>query len=202
MRPGFVRGAGLLALLAALCTPARAQAIAPEALVRDTVSEVLEVIRRTNDPRALVEFAEKKVLAQFDFTTMTRLAVGRAWSQASAAQQQALERAFRTLLVRTYTTALAQASGDYTVEVKPFAVKPGETDAVVRTLVKQPGRKPIQMDYRMTLTPSGWKVYDVVVENLSLVTNYRSSFASEIARSGIDGLIKAIESKNQKESRP
>lgn len=184
----------------ALGAPAQ-PAPAPEALVRDTVNEVLEAIKRTKDPRALVELAEQKVLPHFDFTAMTRLAVGRSWSQASAAQQQALERQFRTLLVRTYTTALAQASGEYTVEVKAPVLKPGETETVVRTQVKEPGRKPIQIDYRMTLTASGWKVYDVVVENLSLVTNYRSSFASEIARSGIDGLIRAIESKNRKESR-
>ncbi|HXF67879.1 MAG TPA: ABC transporter substrate-binding protein [Burkholderiales bacterium] len=195
----LVHAVGLAALLLALGAPAQ-QAPAPEALVRDTVNEVLDVIRRTKDPRALVELAEQKVLPHFDFTIMTRLAVGRSWSQASAAQQQALERAFRTLLVRTYTTALAQASGEYTVEVKASGLKPGETDTVVRTQVREPGRKPIQMDYRMRLTASGWKVYDVVVENLSLVTNYRSSFASEIARSGIEGLIRAIESKNRKES--
>lgn len=188
--------AALLALMFSLS--AQAQNTAPDVLVKNTVDEVLAVIKKTKDQRTLVDLAEKKVLAQFAFKEMTRLATGRAWSQASAAQQQALERAFRTLLVRTYTTALSQVTGDYIVEVKPLMLKPGDTETVVRTLVKESGRKPIAMDYRMGSTPDGWKVYDVVVENLSLVTNYRSSFASEINRSGIDGLIKTIEEKNRK----
>ncbi|MBI1965297.1 MAG: ABC transporter substrate-binding protein [Betaproteobacteria bacterium] len=189
--------AGALALLVAF--GAQAQNGAPDALVKGTVSEVLAAIKQTRDPRALAEFAERKLLAYFDFKEMTRMAVGRAWAQASAAQQQALERVFRTLLMRTYTTALALASGDQTVEVRPVALRPGDTDATVRTLVKEPGKKPVPMDYRMSSTPGGWKVYDVVVENLSIVTNYRNSFNSEIARSGIDGLIRVIETKNQKQ---
>jgi len=177
---------------------AQAQQTPPDALVKSTVDEVLAVIRQTKDPKALVDLAEKKVVSNFDFKEMTRLATGRAWSQASAAQQQALERGFRTLLVRTYTTALSQSSGETKVEVKPSQLKPGDTETVVRTLVNEPGRKPFYIDYRMWSTPSGWRVYDVVVENLSLITNYRSSFRSEIGRSGIDGLIKTIEDKNRK----
>ena len=183
-------------MLAALA--AQAQQTPPDALVRSTVDEVLAVIKQTKDQKALVDLAEKKVISNFDFKEMTRLATGRAWSQASAAQQQALERAFRTLLVRTYTTALTQTTSDQTVEVKPVALKPGDTETVVRTLVKESGRKPFSIDYRMASTAGGWKVYDVVVENLSLITNYRGSFASEINRSGIDGLIRTIEAKNQK----
>jgi len=123
--------------------------------------------------------------------------VGRSWRQANATQQAALEKGFRTLLVRTYTTALSQSSGETRVEVKPAQPKPGDAEAVVRTLVNEPGRKPFAIDYRMRNGSGGWKVYDVVVENLSLVTNYRSSFQAEVDRSGIDGLIKAIETKNQ-----
>ena len=191
------RMVGALALLVAF--GAQAQNGAPDALVKGTVSEVLAAIKQTRDPRTLAEFAERKLLAYFDFREMTRMAVGRAWSQASAAQRQALERVFRTLLLRTYTTALAQANGDQTVEVKPVALRQGDTDATVRTLVKEPGKKPLPMDYRMTNASGGWKVYDVVVENLSIVTNYRSSFHAEISRSGIDGLIRVIETKNQKQ---
>ncbi len=189
--------AGTLALL--MACGAHAQGVSPDTLVKGTVGEVLAMIKQTKDSRALTEFAERVLLLHFDFKEMTRMAVGRQWSQASAAQQQALERVFRTLLMRTYTTALAQASGDQTVEVRPVAIKPGDTEATVRTFVKEPGKKPVPMDYRMSNTPGGWKVYDVVVENLSIVTNYRSSFNSEIARTGIDGLIKVIENKNQKQ---
>lgn len=183
----------------AMAVAAQAADTAPDALVKGTVDDVLSVIKQTRDPRTLVDLAEKKVIQHFDFKRMTQLAVGRSWSQASAAQQEALERAFRTLLVRTYTTALSQSSGQTKVEIKPAQSKPGEAEAVVRTLVNEPGRKPFSIDYRMANGTGGWKVYDVVVENLSLVTNYRNSFQSEINRSGIDGLIKVIESKNQKE---
>jgi len=192
----MVRTTGLLALLFA-CSPL-AQDTAPDALVKSTVNEVLGVIKLNKDQNTLLDLAEKKVVAHFDFRQMTQLALGRSWSQATPAQQEALERAFRTLLVRTYTAALSQSSGETRVEVKAAALKAGDTETVVRTLAFEPGRKPVQIDYRMRNASGGWKVYDVVVENLSLVTNYRSTFQSEIARSGIDGLIKTIEAKNQK----
>jgi len=192
----MARTTGLLALLFAFSAPA--QDTAPDALVKNTVNEVLGVIKQNKDQKTLLDLAEKKVVAHFDFRQMTQLALGRSWSQATPAQQEALERAFRTLLVRTYTAALSQSSGETRVEVKAAALKAGDTETVVRTLAFEPGRKPVQIDYRMKNTSGGWKVYDVVVENLSLVTNYRSTFQSEIARSGIDGLIKTIEAKNQK----
>ncbi len=195
----FLKGIGaVLAMACATGVAAQGQAVPPDVMVRDGVQEVLAEIKKNSDPRALQAFAEGKLLSQFDFQAMTRLATGRAWSKATAAQKQALEKAFRTLLVRTYTTALSQVTGTYTVEVKPPLIRPGEADTVVKTLVKGSDRPPVPIDFRMTRTPAGWKVYDVVVENLSLVTNYRSSFQSEMSRSGIDGLIKAIEDKNQK----
>ena len=192
----MARTTGLLALLFACSAPA--QDTAPDALVKSAVNEVLGVIKQNKDQNTLLDLAEKKVVAHFDFRQMTQLALGRSWSQATPAQQEALERAFRTLLVRTYTAALSQSSGETRVEVKAAALKAGDTETVVRTLAFEPGRKPVQIDYRMRNASGGWKVYDVVVENLSLVTNYRSTFQSEIARSGIDGLIKTIEAKNQK----
>ena len=168
----------------------------PDALVKFTTDEVLGVIRDNKDKRVLRELAEKKVLPHFDFRTMTQLAVGRYWREASAQQQKALEDAFRTLLVNTYTASLASATtGRETVDIKPAQVK--GTEAVVRTVVRAPGRQPLAVDYHMAKQGETWKVYDVVVENLSLVTNYRSTFASEIGRSGVDGLIKALEAKNR-----
>jgi phospholipid transport system substrate-binding protein len=180
-------------------TAAAAAETSPDALVKSKADEILEVIRTVKDKRALRETAEKKVLPYFDFRAMTQLAVGKYWREASPSQQKALEDAFRTLLVNTYTASLNVAStGKEVVEVKPTDVKSGQNDVVVRTLVRTPNRQqPIPVDYRMTRGADGWKVYDVIVENLSLVTNYRSSFASEIQRSGIDGLVKALEAKNR-----
>lgn len=171
---------------------------APDALVKSTVDEVLVVLKTSKDRRVLSEVVEKKVLPNFDFQAMTRMAVGKHWREASPAQQQSLENAFRSLLVTTYTQALTQASNaEQTVEVRPAPVKPADDDVTVKTFVKDPSRKPLAIDYRLAKAASGWKVYDVVVENLSLVTNYRSSFSSEITKSGLDGLIKALEAKNK-----
>lgn len=191
----MARVTGLAVLLFAL--GAQAQETAPDALVKNLVNEVIQVIAQNKDPKALAEVAEKKVVAHFDFKRMTQLAAGRGWAEANPSQQQKLEAAFRTLLVRTYATALAQTSGKTQVDVKPASAGAGDTETVVRTVVNEPGRKPFSIDYRMAKAGGDWKVYDVVVENLSLVTNYRGSFQSEVSRGGIDGLIKSIEAKNQ-----
>ena len=192
-----VRTLGVLALVATC--GAQAADVAPDALVKTTVDEVLSVIKQNKDKRTLHDLAERKVLPNFDFQAMTRLAVGKSWREANPDQQKRLENAFRGLLVNTYTTALSQnTAADATVEVKPARVDPGESDVTVRTVARQSGQKPVAIDYRMARTAGGWKVYDVIVENLSLVTTYRGSFAAEIGRGGIDGLIKSIEAKNQK----
>jgi len=181
-----------------LVAPAAYAQTAPDALVRTTVEEVLGLLKQNKDRRAVQDIVEKKVLPNFDFRSMTQLAMGKAWRDANPAQQKALENEFRTLLVRTYMTALADTAGvERTVEVKPLKMKPGEDYATVRTLVKESGRQPLSVDYRMTLTDKIWKVTDIVAENASLVINYRGTFNSEIARSGIDGLIKVLEDKNK-----
>jgi phospholipid transport system substrate-binding protein len=172
--------------------------VAPDAVVTSTVNDVLTVIKQNKDKRALREIAEQKVVPHFDFKRMTQLAVGPAWRQATPAQQQSLENSFRVLLVNTYASAFSiSGSGSQSVEVKPLQLQAGQDDVMVKTLVKDPGKQPVMIDYHMAKGTDGWKVFDVVVENLSLVTNYRGSFASEISRSGIDGLIKVLEEKNR-----
>lgn len=189
--------AALVAALALSSPVAGAGEASPEVLVKSTADEVLSIIRATKDKAQLRRLAEQKVVANFDFRAMTQLAVGQHWRQATPEQQKALEDAFRTLLVNTYTASLNVAStGKEQVDVRPLELKPGDSDVVVRTVVRNANRPPIPVDYRMTKGANGWKVYDVIVENLSLVTNYRSSFASEIGRTGIDGLVKALQSKN------
>jgi len=186
------------ALIGVVALPASAAEASPDALVKAVADDVLNVVRTVKDKRQLRELAEQKVLQHFDFRAMTQLAVGRHWREATPAQQKALEDAFRSLLVNTYTTSLnLTASGKETIDVKPVDPK-NATDVVVQTIVRSPNRpQPVTVDYRMAKGPDGWKVYDVVVENLSLVTNYRGSFASEIQRSGIDGLVKVLENKNR-----
>lgn len=179
-----------------------AQEVAPDELVRRTTNDVLNIIRQDKDiqsgnMRKIVELAEAKVLPNFDFPRMTQLALGRNWRDASDAQKQALTKEFRTLLVRTYSTSLAQYRNQI-IDVKPAKFAPADTDAIVKTLVNQPGTQPIPIDYSMEKTAQGWKAYDIMIDGVSLVTNYRSTFADEIRKSGIDGLIKTITERNAK----
>jgi phospholipid transport system substrate-binding protein len=177
----------------------RAQDIAPDALVKKTTDDIIGQIRKDKDlainsPR-LLELVDAKVLPHFNFTRMTMLAVGRPWRDATPAQREQLVRQFRTLLVRTYSTALEQYS-DQTIDVKPAVLKPDDAETIVRTQINQKSGPPIPMDYRMEKTPQGWKVFDVTVEGVSIVTTYRSTFASEVSKGGIDGLIKTITEQN------
>lgn len=172
----------------------------PDQLVKSVTEEVLQIVRTDKDIQAgnvkkVNALIETKVLPHFDFTRMTQLAMGREWRNASPAQQQSLTNEFRTLLVRTYSTSLTQYRNQ-TIDYKPFTGKPDDTDVTVKTLVNQTGGKPIPLDYSLEKIASGWKVYDIQVAGISLVTNYRDSFASEVRNSGIDGLIKALQTKN------
>ncbi|MGH8639131.1 MAG: MlaC/ttg2D family ABC transporter substrate-binding protein [Burkholderiales bacterium] len=185
----------LLGLLFVASTLASAQSSSPDALVKSTVDEVLAVMRQNKDPKTLVAAAEQKVLPHFDFARMTQFAVGRKWKEASPEQRKSLEEGFRTLLVNTYSQAISNGvTPADKVDVKP-AQGSGE-DVTVKTIVHRGGKPSVPVDYRLAKKGDGWKVYDVVVENVSLVQTYRGSFSDEIARSGIDGLIKVLEQKN------
>jgi phospholipid transport system substrate-binding protein len=178
-----------------------AQDVAPDALVRKSIDEVLAVIKTDKDlqagnQRKILDLVEEKVLPHFDFGRMTRLALGRNWAQASDAQKEALVREFRTLLVRTYSTSLSQYRNQ-TIDVKPAKIAAGDTDTVVKTLVNQPGGQPIPIDYSMEKSDKGWRVYDVVVDGVSLVTTYRGSFNDQIQKGGIDGLVKTLSDRNR-----
>jgi len=172
----------------------------PDALVKANASEVLAIIKKDKDIQAgnkekIRDLVEAKVLPHFDFARMTRLAVGRFWRQATPAQQQTLVDEFRSLLVRTYSASLT-AYKDQKIEYKPLKMAPGDTEVVVKTVVLQPGGQPIPIDYGMEKTPGGWKVYDITVDGVSLVVNYRSSFAQEIQQGGIEQLIHTLHQKN------
>ncbi|MPZ45068.1 MAG: hypothetical protein GEV05_17060 [Betaproteobacteria bacterium] len=189
----------LCLVLLPLVGGASAQDVAPDVLVRRTTDEIVAQIRKdkelTTNPRKLLELVDAKVLPHFNFTRMTMLAVGRPWRDATPGQREQLVKEFRTLLVRTYSTALEQYSNQ-TIEVKQSVAKPGDTEVSVRTQISQPGGRPIAMDYRMERTPQGWKVFDVSIEGVSIVTTYRSSFGAEVSRGGIDGLIKTLAAQN------
>ena len=192
-----------LLLLAASVTAfeVSAEGPAPDVLVRNTTEEVLTIVRNDKDIKAgkvdrIVDLIEEKVAPHFDFVRMTRLAVGRAWRDATPAQREALIKEFRSLLVRSYSAAFTAYTG-VSVEYRPFRFNPGDTEASVQTLIKLPsGAEPVTVDYDMALTPAGWKVYDVRVAGASLIINYRNLFAVDIDRGGIDGLIKSLKNRN------
>ena len=193
---------GLLLLAASVTAfEVGAEGPAPDVLVRNTTEEVLTIVRNDKDIKAgkvdrIVDLIEEKVAPHFDFPRMTRLAVGRAWRNATPAQRDALIKEFRTLLVRSYSAAFTAYTG-VTVEYRPFRFNPGDTEASVQTLIKLPdGKESIAVDYDMALTPNSWKVYDVRVAGASLIINYRNLFALDIDRGGIDGLIKSLVNKN------
>ncbi len=192
---------GLAFLAFFLAGSLHAAEMAPDALVRETAQDVLAIVKKDKDIQAgsqkkIMDLVEAKVLPHFDFKLMTRYAVGKYWRQATPAQQETLTNEFRALLVRTYSTSLS-AYKNQTIEYKPLRMQPGDTDVTVKTQVNQPGGQPIPIDYSLQKEAGGWKVYDVVVDNVSLVTNYRGSFGTEIRQSGIDGLIKILAEKNQ-----
>ena len=137
----------------------------------------------------------RSILPLFDFRHMTRLAVARNWPLASPGQQESLSAEFKTLLVRTYSAALANYR-DQVIEYKPLRMASGATDVTVKSTVSQPGRARITVDYDMEMTRAGWKVYDIKIGGISLVTTYRSSFAQTVRDVGLDGLIKTLAAKN------
>lgn len=174
---------------------------APDAMVRRVTTEVLTIIKNDKELQAgsmkkVFELVDEKILPHFNFTRMTQLAVGQEWRKATPEQKAKLAAEFKVLLVRTYANALTSYKNQ-AIDYKPFRMAPTDTDVTVKTEVKQASGQPIQLDYSLHKREDGWKVYDVVVAGVSLVTNYRDSFGQEIRRSGLDGLITSLAAKNQ-----
>ena len=174
---------------------------APDAMVKRVAQDVMQTIK--NDPKVqagdqqrIREVIESKLLPNFDFERITALAMGRNWRQATPEQQKLLVDQFRALRVRTYSGALSQYR-DQTMDYKPLRGDANATDVTVKTEVVRQGQVPVQIDYSMAKGPNGWKVYDVIVGGVSLVTNYRDEFNEQIKNGGVDGLIKTLTAKNQ-----
>ncbi len=188
-------------LLAGFAAPASAQEVAPDVLVKGISNEVLEIIRKDKDiqsgnTRKIVDLVETRVLPHFNFNRMTAYAVGVNWRRASSEQQKLLVDEFKTLLVRTYSTALSSYKNQV-IDFKPLRAQTADTEVKVRSEIRQSGAQAVTIDYSMEKTVSGWKVFDVEVGGVSLVANYRETFTNEIRSVGIDGLIKTLASKNK-----
>src|SRR5574337_1542901 len=180
---------------------ARAADEGPDALIKQWSTDVLASIQgdksiRSGDTSKVMTLVDAKIMPHTDFARMTASAVGPAWRQATPDQKQKLQDEFKTLLVRTYAGALAQVSSDQKIVVKPLRAAPSDTEVVVRTEVRGSG-DPIQIDYRMEKTGSDWKIYNFNVMGVWLVDTYRSQFAEQINRNGIDGLISSLAALNK-----
>lgn len=192
-------------LLFAICFSAfavlaSAEMLAPDAQIRKISDDVIAIAKQDKDVRAgdqarINGLVDAKLVPHFNFAHMTALAVGRNWPKASQEQQTALTSEFRTLLIRTYSSALSNYRNQVVV-VMPLRASAQDTDVTVRTQVKQPGGESISIDYSMEKMPGGWQIYDVLVGGVSLVTNYRESFNAEIRGGGVDGLIRTLAGKN------
>src|SRR2546421_4070995 len=187
---------GAMALAAAVS----AQEIAPDQLVQKITAEVLAAIKSdkqlaAGDKQKALKLAEEKVLPYIDFDQAPRLAVGRAWSQASPEQKKRLVGEFRNMLVRTYSNAIQSYQGQ-TLKVLPSRAKQDPEDTTVRTQFVRAGGQPLPIEFHMRQTDKTWKVYDIVVEGVSLVMTYRSEFDAVVKQEGIDGLIKRLAQKN------
>jgi len=191
-------------LMLSICAALGAQAadsIAPDEIIRRVADDVVSALKADKDIQAgdrkkAYALIDSKVIPHFDFVRMTRLAMGRNWRDATPEQQKQLTDGFRDLLVRTYSTSLTQFKNQ-TIQVKNVDSRPDESDVLVHTLIIPSGGQNIPVDYNLERVPDGWLVFDIKVDGVSLVTNYRNEFSDVVHRSGIDGLIKVLEDKRR-----
>jgi len=191
----------------AFAAAAPAQETAPDELVKSVMLEIQGIIAQDKelqggDRRKTIALIEQKALPHFNFTGMTALAVGPAWQKATPEQKKRLAEEFRILLTRTYASSLS-AFREQKLDFRPLRMKPADTDVTVRVRVlQQGGGQPVELEYDMEKTARGWKCYDVRVAGISLVVNYRTDFANLVRQGGVDGLIKALETKNRSAESP
>ncbi|SDE16173.1 phospholipid transport system substrate-binding protein [Massilia sp. PDC64] len=197
----IVTAAAVAMSTAVLVAPARAAIEAPDALVKRVSTDVIESVKADKDIQAgnskkIMDLVNTKILPYVDSEKMTAQAAGRFWRQATPEQQKQLAAEFRTLLVYTYAGALSQIKNE-TIEFKPFRADPADTEVEVKSQVNLTRGEPITLNYRLAKGPQGWKIFDLNVLGAWLVETYKSTFASEIGKNGIDGLIKKLHDRNE-----
>ena len=176
-------------------------ALGPEELVKKTAEDVMSAIKSDHEiqkgnKEKIYKLAEEKILPNFDFEKIARLVLGRAWRSASKEQKKGFIVEFRTLLLKTYAVALSKYK-DQKIEFKPTRMSEEDEIVIVKSEIIQSGTQPIRVNYALSKSSGKWLVFDIVIEGVSLVTNYRSQFSSEIRRNGMDTLIKKLAKKNK-----
>jgi phospholipid transport system substrate-binding protein len=184
-----------------IAAPAAATSEAPDVLVKRVSTDVIDAVKADKDiqagnSRKIIDLVNTKILPYVDSDKMTSQAAGRFWRQATPEQQKQLSEEFRQLLIYTYSGALSQIKNE-TIEFKPFRTDPADSEVEVKSQVNMTRGEPITLNYRLSKTPQGWKIFDLNVMGAWLVETYKSTFASEIGKSGVDGLIKKLHDRNQ-----
>lgn len=188
--------------LVLFCASAIACANVPaDVFVKGVADDVLTIVKKdkdiqNGDQEKIFALAEEKIMPNFNFDHVCRLVLGKNFSKASKEQQDAFQREFRTLLIRTYASALSKYRNQ-TIEYKPMRDIADDKQVTVKTQILQPGGQPIAVDYTLEQMGDVWKVYDITIEGVSLVTNYRGQFSNEIRQGGMDGLIQKLVEKNK-----
>jgi phospholipid transport system substrate-binding protein len=180
---------------------AQAENARPDLLLKTMSDEVIAELRKdkaiqAGDSAKIAALVESKIVPHFDFRRITQTAVGANWRRATPEQQERLTHEFKTLLVRTYSGALASYR-DQTIEFRPLRARPDDTEVTVRSQIRQSGAEPIAIEYDLEKTGSQWKIFDVRINGISLVATYRTSFAEEVSNRGVDGLITLLARKNR-----
>jgi phospholipid transport system substrate-binding protein len=180
---------------------AQAQEVRPDVLLKTMSDEVIAELRKdkaiqAGDSAKIAALVESKIVPHFDFRRITQIAVGASWRRATSEQQERLTQEFKTLLVRTYSGALASYR-DQTIEFRPLRARPDDTEVTVRSQIRQSGAEPIAIEYDLAKTGEQWKVFDVRINGISLVATYRTAFAEEVSNRGVDGLINLLSRKNR-----
>ncbi|MEN9724806.1 MAG: Toluene tolerance family protein [Pseudomonadota bacterium] len=184
------------------CASATAHANVPaDVFVKGVADDVLTIVKKdkdiqNGDQEKIFALAEEKIMPNFNFDHVCRLVLGKNFSKASKEQQDAFQREFRTLLIRTYASALSKYRNQ-TIEYKPMRDIADDKQVTVKTQILQPGGQPIGVDYTLEQMGDVWKVYDITIEGVSLVTNYRGQFSNEVRQGGMDGLIQKLVEKNK-----
>ena len=175
--------------------------VAADVFVKSVADDVLTIVKKDKDIQSgnqekIFALAEEKIVPNFNFDHVCKLVLGKNYSKATKEQQDAFEREFRTLLIRTYASALSKYRNQ-TIEYKPLRESADDKDVVVKTQILQPGGQPLPVDYSVEQVGDLWRVYDITIEGVSLVTNYRGQFSNEVRQGGMDGLIQKLADKNK-----
>lgn len=194
----------MASLIIAVAVQAHAQETveAPDTLVKRVSVEVLNIAKKDKnikkgDMQRVFKLVEEKVMPHVDFRKTTSMTVGKYWRQATPEQRVELTKQFHDLLFHTYASAISKVDNGCTLEFLPLRAKAGVTDVIVNSRIRLPRNpEPILLGYRLEKQESGWKIYDINVMGAWLSENYKTTFTNEIARSGIDGLIKTLQEKN------